>query len=70
MFAGAIILAGCGSPSEQKATQAEVESFKGKPLTPEQVQKLRGNMGGGGPMSSGPKTGGNTGQPSGPTNNR
>lgn len=52
----ALVVLGCeSSPDTTKPpTSKEVETFKGKPLTPEQVERLRGGMGGNGP--AGPST--------------
>jgi len=56
-----LVIGGCGPSEAKKPTQEEVKAFKGTPLTPEQVAKLRGSMGGGGgPMAAGPTTGGGT----------
>lgn len=59
ILAGALVLAGCSEPPQSKPTNDEVKSFVGKPLTPDQVAKMRGSLGGGDKSIPGPKTGTN-----------
>jgi len=39
--AGSLLILGCGSPEDKKATPQEIKTFVGKPLTPEQVAKMK-----------------------------